>query len=128
MALPARAEERPKPTPAELLRASRVGAVAERNTGWALAGAGLALAFSGSVALGVGLGGGSRFNEGAALETSGIAVLSSSLLLLIPGVVLAVHGQDRLSDIDWRLRAIAGAGFAAPLRGGGFLVGAKLYF
>ena len=100
----------------------------ERDIGWALAGVGFGLATSGCIALGLGLGGSARFNEGATLETTGIAALATSVSLLIPGIVLAVHGQDRLAEIDWRLRGFSGAVFVAPLRGGGLVAGLTVAF
>ena len=50
------------------------------------------------------------------LETTGTVVTVAGGALLIPGAILAVYGQSRMSDIDWRLERVAG--FVVPTRDG----------
>lgn len=122
---PARADA---PSQAELaakLKQSLRVAVIERDLGWGLAGVGLAATAAGAVLLGTS--GQASYDQGATRSTYGLIVLAAGAAHLIPGVVLAVVGQTRMTDLDWRLKAIASAPFVAPTRGG-LTLGASFRF
>lgn len=102
------------PDSLEALTARRRHAAIERNIGWGLAGAGMATA-----AVGVTLLGSSRvaslgYEEGAAYQLGGVLALSVGVLVLIPGVVLGLHGENAISDADGRLGALKQARVSSP--------------
>lgn len=116
MARPARADA---PSQAEQTAKLQQGlrvAVLERDLGWGLAGLGLAATAAGAVLLGTS--GRASYDQGATNQTNGLITLGAGLATLIPGVVLALVGQTRMTDLDWRLKALAATPFIAPTRGG----------
>jgi hypothetical protein len=67
-----------------------------------------------------------RFDQGAGYLLSGATCVAIGIALIVPGAIIAVHGQNRLVDVDWRLRLLQTA-FVVP-RPDGALVGARLAF
>ena len=128
-AAPASAQERSRPSRpdevVDLLRAQRRASI-ERRVGWGLSGAGLAIAAAGAVVLGYGLDRGT-WNDVTAVIVSGSVLSSVGGAMLIPGVVLALHGQEKLTDAEWRLKQL---GVLPTLAFGpsGVWLGARLVF
>jgi hypothetical protein len=98
----------------------------QRDLGWGLAALGLALAAAGSTTAVYG-----AYQDGynvAGLIT-GVSLAAAGAAFIIPGIVLALRGQDAMTDVGWRMRAVP---LLAPLRSGpgasagGVLVGVVL--
>jgi hypothetical protein len=124
---PARADE-PRPVELARLLARQRTARIERNVGWALSFVGVAAAVFGAAMLVYTHGFGSApATDGQLESTGGAAALGAGLLLLVPATVLAVHGQQVMSDVGWRLRALHATAFIAPLADGA-VAGARLRF
>lgn len=108
-----------------VLRVRRRVARTERAVGLGLAALGIAGVASGGALLG--MAGQQPYDQGAAYERYGWLSVVSGAVLIVPGVVLAVVGQNALTDADWRLRLLAGT-FVTPTPGGGAIAGFGLHF
>ena len=97
------------------LRLRRRSARLERGLGLGLAGLSLACIAVGGVLLGVS--GPAAYNDGSRYQLIGEVGVAACGVLVIPGVALSIHGQLRLTDVEWRLRLLAGT-FVSPARGG----------
>jgi hypothetical protein len=93
-------------------RAARI----ERNIGWGLSAAGIALLAAGAVAVGYASQDNvMTYEQHVAEAIGGAAAMVVGLGLGIPGAVLGLRGQDAMTDVAWRLRAV---GALAPAPGG----------
>jgi hypothetical protein len=108
-------------TVADALRARRRIALLERNLGWGLSGVGFVGLACGGVLFVTSYASDVRFDEGATSRTSGLIAIGAGIGFLIPGVILAVVGQRRLTEIDWRLREVIVAPTVAAIPGGAAL-------
>ncbi len=106
------------------LLARRRSARIERGFGIGLVAAGLATALAGALTLWVAQS--APYDQGTQMVTPGAVTLSVGAGVVVPGIVLAFHGQWRLDDADWRLEALRTA-FVAPSRDG-VLAGARFRF
>ena len=124
--LSALAQDRSKPArPDEiqdLLRKQRRASI-ERRVGWGLTGAGLAGIATGGIVLGFGLDRGS-WSDVYPVVVTGSVSLALGGLMFVPGIVLALHGQERLTEAEWRLRQL---GVLPTLAAGpgGLVIGAR---
>ncbi len=95
----------------------------QRNLGWGLAAVGFGLLAAGAVATGFGIDDATQSYDQHVVEVlAGVGTMAVGLAFAIPGMVLALRGQNAMTDATWRLRAIA-----APVPSGG-MVGARLLF
>lgn len=91
-------------------RAARI----ERNVGWGLAAAGIALVAAGGIAVGYAARDNvMTFEQHVGEAIAGGAAMAVGLALAVPGAVLSLRGQDAMTDVTWRLRAVV-----APSRDG----------
>ena len=108
-----------------LLRSYRSARV-ERRTGWALTGVGLSAMAAGVAVLAYGLEYG-LYNQIFDVVLSGSLSLAVGAALAITGATLSVHGQDRLTEAEWRLRGLVVVPMVVPLRDG-VAAGARFRF
>ncbi|MSP63633.1 MAG: hypothetical protein EXR72_25470 [Myxococcales bacterium] len=89
------------------------GARLQRDLGWGLAGLGMALGGTGALTTVYG-----AYMDGydVAGLVAGVAITAVGAALAIPGIVLALRGQDGMTDVRWRMKAFGVA--VAPLQGG----------
>ena len=89
----------------------------ERLAGWVLTGLGLASVAAGVAVLAYGLEYGS-YNQLYDVVTGGAVSLAVGVATAVPGIALSLHGQQRLSDAEWKLRGLLGMPFVTPIAGG----------
>ena len=99
----------------QALQAKRRAARIERGAGLALAGIGIGTCAAGVALLGIS--GRAPYEQGSFFEVAGYFLAAGGVALAVPGAILAIDGQRRLTEIDWRLRLIAGA-YLVPAPGG----------
>ena len=102
------------PRRAARLRSARI----QRDLGWGLAGTGVAAIACGIATVVFGFHDERGYTQGVVDVTAGAATTAVGLALAIPGVVLALRGQDRIADALW-LRTVvtpAAGGVVGGLR------------
>ena len=90
---------------AQRLRAARI----QRNIGWGLAGVGIAALVAGAGTIAFGFHDERGFSQGVIDVIAGGATVAAGLALALPGVVLAMRGQEGITEVLW-LRAFVAPG------------------
>ena len=123
----------PNQPPLEHLKHRYHSALVQRDVGWGLTALGLATLTAGAIVAGFGAtevntiepgGYDKAINYVIAGAVTGIVGIG----LAIPGVVLALHGQGEMTDLEWRIRAASQMAYIAPMPSGGAMFGAHFTF